>query len=87
MIEIYIEETAWYDAKKLAEDESAQEVYLSNIFYQLRQLHHYSTYFSCRGSSTDINDHMMQPYTVWTYWNFDSQNDEYSDGRIDSKLF
>ena len=91
MIEIYIEETAWYDAKKLAEDESAQEVYSFNILYQLRQLrskfHHYSTYFSCRGSSTDTNDHIMQPYTVWTYCNFDSQNDEYSDGRIASKLF
>ncbi|CEP09839.1 hypothetical protein, partial, partial [Parasitella parasitica] len=91
MIEIYIEETAWYDAKKLAEDESAQEIYSFNILYQLRQLrskfHHYSTYFSCRGSSTDTNDHVMQPYTVWTYWNFDNQNDEYSDGRIASKLF
>ncbi|KAG1146042.1 hypothetical protein G6F37_003461 [Rhizopus arrhizus] len=41
----------------------------------------------CRGGSTDTNDHMMQPYTVWTYCNFDSQNDEYSDGRIASKLF
>ncbi|KAI8635752.1 hypothetical protein BD408DRAFT_377804 [Parasitella parasitica] len=91
MIEIYIDETAWYDAKKLAEDESAQEVYSFNILYQLRQLrskfHQYSTYFSSRGSSTDTNDHIMQPYTIWTYCNFDSQNDEYSDGRIASKLF
>ncbi|CAO3687176.1 hypothetical protein G6F70_009115 [Rhizopus microsporus] len=90
-VEIYIEETAWYDAKKLAEDESAQEVYSFNILYQLRQLrskfHHYSTYFSCRGYSTDTNDHVMQPYTVWTYCNFDGQNDENSDGRIASKLF
>ncbi|KAI9473754.1 MAG: hypothetical protein EXX96DRAFT_579229 [Benjaminiella poitrasii] len=91
MIEIYIEDTAWYDAKKLAEDESAQQVYSFNILYQLRQFrskfHHYSTYFSCRGSSTDANDHIMQPYTAWSYCNFDGQNDEYSDGRIASKLF
>ncbi|KAI8637927.1 hypothetical protein BD408DRAFT_423779 [Parasitella parasitica] len=39
-----------------------------------------------RGSSTDTNDHMIQPYTIWTYCNFDSRNDEYSDGRIASKL-
>ena len=75
----------------MTEDESAQEVYSFNILYQLRQLrsksHHYSTYFSYKGSSTDTNDHIMQPYTVWAYCNFDGQNDEYSDGRIASKLF
>lgn len=30
---------------------------------------------------------MMQPYTARTCCNFDSQNGEYSDGRIASKLF
>lgn len=29
----------------------------------------------------------MQPYTVWTYFNYNSSNEEYSDGRIASALF
>lgn len=29
----------------------------------------------------------MQPYTIWTYCDYDGQNDDFSDGKISSKLF
>lgn len=41
MVEIYVEETAWLEAKAIAENETAQEVYPLNIIYQLRQLRSY----------------------------------------------
>ncbi|GAB5586184.1 hypothetical protein Unana1_01084 [Umbelopsis nana] len=87
---MFIHMASFRSATDLAKKSDVSSVYEHNLLYQLRQVrskfHQASTYSLCRASSTLTNDHMCQPYTIFTLADNDNGHD-YSDGRMISLLF
>lgn len=79
---IYLKESAWDAAKKLAHQEDASAIDTFDKLYQLRQLrtrfHHSSTYLQCRSANEPVNDLATRPYTVFTLANYDAAHDDAS---------
>lgn len=77
-------------ANTLAGDQRTDKIDRFDLFHQLRQLRskflHPSTYTLCRSSSVFANDHRSRPYTIFSYADYDSGEQE-SAAKIASQLF
>ncbi|GAB5585185.1 hypothetical protein Unana1_00085 [Umbelopsis nana] len=75
-IRIYIDHESWEKAKNLSLDTTARQLAPFNLASQLRQLrsqfHHPSTYYLCRASSFLAIPFVCQPFSVFTYANYEN---------------
>jgi hypothetical protein len=87
---IFLDADSIRKANILASDPRTDKIDRFDFFHQLRQLRskfqHSSTYTLCRSSSVFVNDHRSRPYTIFSYADFDSGEQE-SSAKIASQLF
>lgn len=88
-IRIFVDVEAEEKSIELAKDPNTRCLEEYNMLYQLRQIRskfsHPSSYFLCRASSAFARTHTCQPYTIFTYADYDDGKD--CAARIASKLF
>ncbi|KAG2220446.1 hypothetical protein INT45_004188 [Circinella minor] len=90
IIKIFINQQSWKTAENLFMKQSNQYIHNYDSLYQLRQLQtrfdKLSIYSRCRAASVQTDNHICQPYTIFTFANCDNIKDD-SDGRVMSLVF
>ncbi|CEI92663.1 hypothetical protein RMCBS344292_06918 [Rhizopus microsporus] len=91
---IFIDQVSWTKAKKIESNASTRPIEPFNLIVQARQLrsqfHHPTTYYLCRASSDATLFSHLQPYTVFTYCDYEGSTKSMDNGKasmIASRLF